>query len=259
MKKLNSFIALLLAFVLCLSTTTAFANTNNIDNELLERGYPQALIDIMPIEEKEDLINENCFYDDAVIYNYDENCQLISAKSFNDYSISPFGQIKTSHLELTITTSKSGSNTVVTFNYNWKTVPLNRYQDPIGIAWDSNIFTMKSGSFRKVDKYLAAYLDGSGGTYIGTHSDQTAYAKAGNGYVTWYADLKGHTATVLGLNGYGRFTLIPKSVGKSTQIFGHYVHTKTASSFSLSYGGAGFSVSGGSSYDELGIDKTIRS
>lgn len=259
MKKLSKLTALLLAFVLCLSTMSAFAGENNVDNELLSRGYPQALIDEMLEEEKYDLINDDCFYEGAVVYNYDENGDLISIKSFDENSITPYGQIKTSHLKLTITTSKSNYNTIVTFNYDWKTLPVNRYQDPICVAWDSNVFSLQSGSFRKVDKYIAAYLDGSNGSYTGTHSDQTAYAKADKNYVTWYADLKGYTSSVIGLLGYGKFTLVPKTRGKSTQIFGHYVHAKTTTSISLSYGGASFSISGGSSYDELGLDKTITS
>lgn len=259
MKKSSKLIALLLAFVLCLSTMSAFAGENSVDNELLSRGYPQALINEMLEEEKHDLINDDCFYESATVYNYDENGDLISIKSFDEESIIPYGQIKTSHLKLTFTISKSNYNTVVTFNYDWKTLPANRYQDPICIAWDSDVFSMQSGSFRKVDKYIAAYLDGSNGSYTGTHSDQTAYANADKNYVTWYADLKGYTNSVIGLLGYGKFTLVPKIRGKSTQIFGHYVHAKTSFSLSLSYGIGGFSISGVSTYDELGTDKTITS
>lgn len=256
-KKLNRLAALFLAVVLCLSTTTAFANTIDNDNELLNRGYPLALINKMTDEEKEDLINDDCYYEDSVIYNYDENGDLISIQSFDENAVTPYGQIKTAHLKLTFTVSKSGSNTVVTFNYDWKVLPVNRYQDPIGVAWDSNVFSMKSGSFRKVDKYIAAYLDGSNGSYTGTHSDESAFAKSGTGYVTWYADLKGYSNAVIGLFGYGKFTLVPKTQGKSTQIFGHYVHSKLSTNLSLSYGGASFSVSGGSNYDELGAERTL--
>lgn len=151
MKKLSKLTAILLTFALCLSTMSAFAGENNVVNELLSRGYPQALIDEMLEEEKYDLINDDCFYEGAVVHNYDENGDLISIKSFDENSITPYGQIKTSHLKLTITTSKSNYNTIVTFNYDWKTLPVNRYQVPICVAWDPDVFSMQFNSFRKVN------------------------------------------------------------------------------------------------------------
>ena len=77
--------------------------------------------------------------------------------------------------------------------------------------------------------------------------------------VSWYADLKGYTQLPEQLFGYGMLTLVPKQTGKSTAIFGHYVHAKTGLSISVSYKGAGFSVAGTSTYDELGTDITVNS
>ena len=228
-----------------------------IDEQLIARGYPIELIEIMLDEEKDDLITKDCYYDSAIEYNYDENGELINVNSYDKPAITPFGQIKTSQLSLTIARSKSGSNTVITFNYNWKTLPLNRYQDPMSIAWDSSIFSLKSGSFKKVDKY--DFVLDNGKYYTSTNSSETSYAKASSNYVSWYADLKGYTANVVKLYGYGTMTLVPKKTGKSTQVFGHYVHNKTGLSLSLTYGGGGFAVSGPASYDELGTDITFTS
>lgn len=241
-------------------TGTYLAMSESVDSQLINKGYPLELIEIMLDEEKADLIANNCYYDCANTYNYDENGELINVTNFDENGITPFGQIKTSHLSLTITTSKSGSNTVLTFSYNWKTLPANRFQDPMSLAWDSSVFSYKSGSFKKVDKYSYVLNDGSDGqVYTATQSSETSYAQGSYNYITWYADLKGYTSNVIKLYGYGALTLVPKSTGKSTQVFGHYVHNKTALSLSLSYGVGGFSVSGLSSYDELGTDISFKS
>lgn len=237
--------------------------TPSIDDQLISRGYPSELIEMMSEEEKEDLIAEDCYYDCANTYNYDENGELINITNFDENAIMPYGQIKKTHLSLSITTSKSGKNTVLTFNYSWKTLPVNRYQDPMCLAWDSSVFSYKSGSFKKVDKYSYVIGDGSNGkVYTATHSSEAAYAKGSFNQITWYADLKGYTANVIKLYGYGKLTLVPKKTGKSTQVFGHYVHDRALmGSLSLSYNGVGasFSVSGSSSYDELGIDISFKS
>lgn len=120
------------------------------------------------------------------------------------------------------------------------------------------MYSFVSNSFRKVDQYVAATNNGTQ-TYTGTQSDVTTFAKANFDYVTWYADLKGMTVSVRSLFGYGKFTLNPKKRGKSTELFGHYVHVKTPFSISLGYNGAGFSVSGNSSYDELGTSLSLKS
>lgn len=234
--------------------------TESIDDILIKRGYPIKLIETMSDEEKDELIDNNCYYDCANTYNYDENGELINIESFDENAITPYGQIKTSSLSLTITTSKSASNTVVTFSYSWKKLPTLRYQDPMSIGWDSSVFSYKSGSFKKVDKYGYVINCGSNGkVYTATHSSETAYANGSFGYITWYADLKGYTSNVVKLYGHGTLTLIPKKTGKSTQIYGHDVHDKLGLSLSLTFNGATFSVSGTSTYDELGTDISIKS
>lgn len=260
-RKSKKVISILLTLCLLISAyPLQVMASESIDNQLINRGYPLKLIEIMLDEEKTDLIANDCYYDCANTYNYDEYGELINVINFDENAIMTFGQIKTSHLSLTITKSKSGSNTVLTFNYDWKTLPLNRYQDPMSLAWDSSIFSYKSGSFKKVDKYSYVLGDGSNGqVYTATQSSETSYANGSSNYISWYADLKGYTSNVIKLYGYGSLTLVPKKTGKSTQIFGHYVHNKTGLSLSLSYGAAGFSISGNSTYDELGTDISLNS
>lgn len=256
-----------ISVLLCLSISifvlpaTAFAS-QPLDKQLVERNYPLQLIENMSEEEKKDLINEDCYFEASKTYNYDGSGNLINIEEVTEEdklkpienTASPYGQIKTKHLSLRITSSKSGTNKVITFSYDWLQMPLNRYQDPMSVAWDSNVFSYKSGTFKKVDKYVKIL---NGPEY--TNSSETAYANAGSNYISWYADIPGYTKSPQAIYGYGKFTLKPKKSNKSTKIYGHYVHAKTAQSLSISYKGAGFSISGNSTYDELGTDLSLKS
>ena len=235
------------------NSITAFGS-QSLNSELLNRGYPKNLINIMSDEEKQDLINDNCYYESSSLYKYGKDGELIGSETLEDNSITTYGQIDSSHLSIYITVSKSGSNKVVTFNYDWLFLPLNRYEDPICIGWNDSVFLYKSGSFKKVDQYRKI-LNGP----IYTHSSQTTYAEANSNYVSWYADIKGYTALPEQLFGYGKFTLIPQKTGVTTNIYASYVHAKTALSLSVSFNGFGFSVSGNSFYDKMGTDISVRS
>lgn len=261
----------LMSVLLCLSLSlfifpvTALAS-QSLDKELIDRNYPIQLIEDMSEEEKEDLINDDCYFESSKTYNYDDSGNLINTEVITEMDelvpientigdpASPCGQIKTKHLSLRITSSKSGSNKVITFSYDWLQMPLNRFQDPMSVAWNDSIFTYKSGTFKKVDKYVKIL---NGPEY--TNSSETSYANAGSNYISWYADIPGYTKSAQAIYGYGKFTLKPKKSNKSTMIYGHYVHKKTAGSLSISYKGAGFSITGTSSYDELGTDLSLKS
>lgn len=272
-KKLVS-IALSAVMIMGMSVTTFAAEkeTTNIDTVLLERGYPQIVLDSMDTDAKADIYNDNVTFAGAVLSYYDEE-----TSSFTDISvdedgsyIAPRGQISTSDLALSFTYSKSTSSgklsyIKVTYNYNWTNLPFFRWQDPVSVSWDNSKFEMTDSSFSKVDKY-DGYITDANGIIISTvknqtHSSESGYASASNAGVTWYADLKGYIGvTPTKLYGYGTFKLKPTSStssGSST-LYGHYVHPTTSASLSVNIASYGsFSVSGGSGYDERGNQRTI--
>lgn len=261
-EKHKKFLSLIIAIImLCIPTTVAFAQDYkevDIDTQLLNRGYPQALINELVEKQKLDLIEQDCYYESSSTSFYDENGCLIYETTPEDIGIMPYGQIQAAHLSLTIAASKSGTNTVVTVKYNWLTLPLNRYQDPICVGWDKGIFYLKDTGFRKVDTYQAIFAD-SGIVYTDNRSNETVCADCGQNYITWYADLVGYAQTVISLYGYGTFTLVPKKTGQTTSITAHYVHAKTPFSISASYSGVGFTVSGVSTYDEMSKNLNVKS
>ena len=262
--KKTIFCLLCLALSIQFVPISAFAS-QSLDEKLVERNYPISLIESMCEEEKIDLINEDCYFESSKTYNYDDNGRIINTQEITESNnlnavengVATCGQIKSSHLSLKITSSKTKSgNTVITFNYEWLQPPLNRFQDPMCVSWDDSIFTYKSGSFKKVDKYVKIY---NGPEF--THSSEASYAKADSNYISWYADIPGYTKNATGIYGYGKFTLKPKpkKSKKSTMVYGHYVHAKAAGSISVTYKKAEFSVSGISQYDELGTDLSLKS
>lgn len=253
-------LAAVLTFVLALTAfpVSVFASPS-LDNQLRSRGYPDALIAIMSDEEKQDIVIDDAYYESSVTYAYDESGNLLSVQSYDEPTIIPYGTISSSSLTLRITNSRNSTSTAkyITVQYEWKRLPLNRFKDPICVSWDENIFYMKTGSFRRVDQYER--MQSNGIPCWETFVDETSYSDSDENFVSWSADLKGLSDTVVGLQGYGKFTLVPKKKGQTTRIRAHYVHAKMAGSFSISYGGAGFAVSGPSNYDEMGCTQDITS
>lgn len=278
-KHFKKLVSVALTAVMALGmTTTAFANekdTLNLDAALMEKGYPQIVLDTMDEDTKMDIYNEgDIAFCGAVITYYDENSGTYSEIDVNEDGtyIAPRGQISTSDLSLSFTYSRSpaAKNTKlsyikVTYNYNWLNLPFFRWQDPTSVSWDDSKFQMTDNSFSKVDKY-DGYVIGPNGELLGpytnqTHSSENGYANASNAGVSWYADLKGYIGVQpTKLYGSGTFKLAPKSTttSGSTTLYGHYVHPKAELGLSVNVSSYGsFSISGGSNYDERGSQKTI--
>lgn len=278
-KHFKKLVSVALTAVMALGmTTTAFANekdTLNLDAALMEKGYPQIVLDTMDEDTKMDIYNEgDIAFCGSVITYYDENSGTYSEIDVNEDGtyIAPRGQISTSDLSLSFTYSRSpaAKNTKlsyikVTYNYNWLNLPFFRWQDPTSVSWDDSKFQMTDNSFSKVDKY-DGYVIGPNGELLGpytnqTHSSENGYANASNAGVSWYADLKGYIGVQpTKLYGSGTFKLAPKSTttSGSTTLYGHYVHPKAELGLSVNVSSYGsFSISGGSNYDERGSQKTI--
>ena len=278
-KHFKKLVSVALTAVMALGmTTTAFANekdTLNLDAALMEKGYPQIVLDTMDEDPKMDISNAgDIAFCGAVITYYDENSGTYSEIDVNEDGtyIAPRGQISTSDLSLSFTYSRSpaAKNTKlsyikVTYNYNWLNLPFFRWQDPTSVSWDDSKFQMTDNSFSKVDKY-DGYVIGPNGELLGpytnqTHSSENGYANASNAGVSWYADLKGYIGVQpTKLYGSGTFKLAPKSTttSGSTTLYGHYVHPKAELGLSVNVSSYGsFSISGGSNYDERGSQKTI--
>lgn len=136
--------------------------------------------------------------------------------------------------------------------YDQKTLPVNRWSDPIGVSWDGNIFELRSGSFHKVDRYNY-HINASRTIYTGTQSDEWAFASASFNGCTWYADLKGASLAkpVVGLYGYAEFILEPKwETAVPSYLSCQYFHKKGIGNLSIYFQGFdALAVTGMSNYD----------
>lgn len=113
-KHFKKLVSVALTAVMALGmTTTAFANekdTLNLDAALMEKGYPQIVLDTMDEDTKMDIYNEgDIAFCGAVITYYDENSGTYSEIDVNEDGtyIAPRGQISTSDLSLSFTYSRS--------------------------------------------------------------------------------------------------------------------------------------------------------
>lgn len=241
---------------------SAYANeANQVDAYLIEHGFTQEALDNMLDDDKEYYYNQNCSVISITQYDYDEDMNLISTRNLAgegaDNQIMPYGQISSTTLSLLwyITKNNDTGNITVEYSYIWNKVPTSRFQDPIGVSWDSKYFRMKDGGFRKSDYYFIT--NSGGGSNSVLYSEEDGYANGNENGVVWYADLyKGSNCS--SLRGKGLIVLIPKKTSGSTTFYGHYVHRKLGVSLSMSIPALGsFSVSGASTYDERGNQKTI--
>lgn len=240
-----------------------------LDATLAQRGYPESMLNEINISQKLELYRDpDMNYVDSFTISYDE-----PANNSNS-GIQPYGQISTSDLSLSFYISRSlnDDNTLnkifVQYSYNWKNIPVFRFEDCIAVSWNGDKFKMVDDTFYKVDKYSGTYVDANGDTAYITdeyHSSDTGYARGSADGVSWYADLKGNTGTLIvtKLNGYGSFRLEPQPdvtipVGTTTTFYGHYVHPTVSIGASITIPGVGdFSVSGGGAYDERGSQRTF--
>lgn len=276
-KHFKNFICFVFSIILALQMpATAFAQSGSIDIDaaLLEKGYPQIVLDSMDEDAKISIYNEgNIAFSGAVISYYDETDGTFSEITVNEDGsyIAPKGQISPSDLHLSFVCTAVYEapgpylhHFVISYSYDWNSLPVWRWQDPIAVSWDSSMFRLTDDSFYKTDKYDGYVV--VGGVIVGKvtdqiHSSEKSYAYASNAGVTWYADLKGYIGTQPSrLYGFAEFKLTPLSTyyEGSTTFYGHYVHQKADVGVIIDIDNFGsISVSGGSDYDERGTQKTV--
>lgn len=278
MKKLVSiFVALSISLALpvyastsnpSLQASAVTVTEEEINSDLLARGYPQLYLENTSFSAKKSLYEKpDLVFESAILTIYDEETGEFVDYEISENAIMPHGQIPTSSLALTwaITRDqKLGKDITVVYSYDWTKLPFFRWQDPIAVSWDDGKFEMKDNSFYKVDMYDGAYAADDGTLYDyffnRIKSEENGYAKGFSSGVTWYADLVGQWPFVLTrLHGHGEFVLTRKvdTSGTST-IYGHYVHPTINIGVSINVEDYGsFSVSGGGSYDERGNQQTF--
>lgn len=263
---LATFIAILNSGMSAFAQDSSALTENTIDASLRTRGYPQVVLDFMPTVAKQSIYEDTALYfKGATIVTYNQETGTFADYQVPANGIMPAGQISTDDLSLVWSVNGNKYDDVidVKFSYEWTNLPFFRWQDNMSVSWDGDLFEMVDDSFYKVDYFDGLFL-GANGEILNEfdqaiHSEEDAYASGFRSGVTWYADLKGHTAYIQALYGYGEFQLRKKTSGSGiTTIYGHYVHPTISTSLGISIGGVGeFSVDGQGGYDELGDQTTF--
>ncbi|MBQ8519453.1 MAG: hypothetical protein IJ455_07640 [Agathobacter sp.] len=227
-----------------LSPLSIFASeTLSNDEILLQRGYPQIVIDTLDNSQKEYLIAENSVFMGAVIAYLSEDgaSTTININEDGSYIMPRGGQISIADLTLSLTYSRDQSYSTlkyidVTASYNWINLPSERLEDCLTVTWDDTKFKRELNSFRKVDKYNAYWTDPNGNiiSYVDQiTSDEAGYATQTDCGVSWYADLQlGLGMYVTDLYGYATFRLLPleSTYAGTSEMYFHYVHDESLSS-----------------------------
>ncbi|MEK4128571.1 hypothetical protein NYE67_02765 [Solibacillus sp. FSL W8-0474] len=156
----------------------------DIDEKLLEYGYPQRLIDELSNISKRDILNDGITeYAGAKTITYDLNNNIISVDDYTDSNppIVLYGQIK--GMTVTQTAGRqvvpsSMDEFVLRSDYKWTTNPFFTGTDLIGFAWDGN-------KFNAVPNTSSVEVRKNGKV---THSSNNLYSSSFTG-VGWAANL----------------------------------------------------------------------
>lgn len=275
MKKLNSFISLLLSVVLCFSATTVLANNINenndgqtyvikeedmisqlqamTDEELKSYGYQDNEIKEIRDFNYFEALSERAAMDDKtlLLYGYTEDEIL----ELRDY-VASGGRLRKTISSNTLTLSLSFSNIVAgkqglgTVRWNWKRVALIKYTDCIAVAWKTTsgatLNYAPSSSYRMTTVWTKINVNASGAQTINLYdnwkvnSNESIYVRVGIGSDDYFA-----------YSGVGQFMMKATS-GNFSEFYidigyGHYylLVTPTISvnvltgSISISFNGAG--------------------
>lgn len=222
MKKLSKLTALLLAFVLCLSTMSAFASELNelekpqtyviseeemiaqlqsmSDEELKEQGYSDDAINEIREFDYFEALSERAALDDEtlLLYGYTED-EIEDLRAY----VQSGGRLRKTISSNTLTLSlnfssvasgKQGKGTVI---WNWKRVALIKYLDCVAVAWKTtNGATLNyapSSSNRMVTTWTKININASGDNTIllyddwKVNSNESIYVRVGIGSDDYFA------------------------------------------------------------------------
>lgn len=133
-KKLLSILSIIALSVNILNPATAFATEANVDSILINNGVPYEIVEIMPEEQKLELVNADEF----------EYCGSTTIEDDINEAVNTRGTISSSKLSLTgygfMYTSGGKKLAQVSVYYDWLKDPVWFLTDQLGITWDSDYY-----------------------------------------------------------------------------------------------------------------------
>lgn len=220
----------------------------NINEKLLEYGYPQRLIDELSYIAKKGIIDEGVTeYAGAETVTYDLNYNVIAVDDYTSLEpqITPYGQINSMKV-----TQTAGRQVVPSFRdefvlqaqYAWTISPVQRRTDLIGFAWDGNKFN----AMPDTSKVL---VGGNGLNGSVTYLSRNLYASSFTG-VGWAFPLPSSGTRPIAVAQI-RIQEKKDSLNGTSQFHNLYTHTVSGSgSIGLSLGVLSVSFSGSRANDQ---------
>lgn len=253
-KRLTSVFFAVMLLISCSLEVFASSGENNINATLLERGFPQIVLDRLTESAKLDLYNDSSLrFSSAEITTFSEDFNESSTISVaSDGScVMPRDILPSANLEQTWVVAQAITYVngvehldyfTVLLNYDWKTTPTEVFQDNMAISWDDDLFRMVPNSFycyNECDTFLYGldYVNYADDVHAGsTPSGVAWYAVLFNGGYAW------------NYCGYGRVQIEPKTTNiaraGNSVLYSKYVHNMSSLGASITVlGFADFSVS----------------
>lgn len=239
-----------ITLILSVGLMSVSAKEKTPDDILLKNGVPNELIEMMPLEQKNDIINNNLKFISYEKVTMNEMEQILPEESYEIRGTIPASDlsfyISTYHLYPYNSTDKK---VAVYVNYDWSAnKPIMRWTDPFGIAWDSNIWQYEESMWFQYYRLANGNIVNDNGTTLG-------YA-ASNG-VGWNADIKWvyNSQSVMDNYGFGKVILSVKnpSTSGTTSFQANYSHVTGVGSIGLNFVGISVSYSGGASANSRGV------
>jgi len=260
MKKIGILFPFLFALVLIFTPNNGSAQINNpsmeqIEQYLLEQGFPQDYISILADEQK-----QGFYRDEAIFVTLDTVDGLLSEKD----TIQAFAMKNWTGTVSTVQV-KSGIKGILkyrlTYNLNWNQRANFNLTDKFGIAWSNDWDALENSS---ISSYTPKGINSAGGTSSVTYN-YTGYGdyKPGNG-IGWAFDIKHNFTGTDGKyyetsshSGYGSIDIVKAHNGSgrtdSSSSVGQYFHKQGTVNGSLGFNGSekpSISISFSIGYDE---------
>ena len=259
---MKKFISILMLAIMLVSLSSigvcAKEKTKSDDLKLEELGVPTELLEMMPNEQKKDILKQKLkfkSYEKMSLKDLESNAEYDS----EDF-ISIEGTIPSADLDFYISTyqqypyTNTDKRVRVYINYDWAVVPNFTLTDPYGMAWDDEIW-------RPVDDTALnyTYWKLENGTVKYEKDDVLAYSDADG--AGWNTDIKYAYGLYYVLDNYGwaGITLEAKdpSDAGTSQIHANYTHVYGVGSIGLAFKAVSVSYTGGASADSRGTYKTF--
>jgi len=245
-RKVAKIVMLCMALIMALAVpVSAKEKASNVDRQLMEQGVPSELIQMMPEEQKNDILRNG-----GKFQGYEKTTLKEHGSSISDEGVimpSFTGTISSTDMDLYISKyelypyNSTDKKMRVYVNYEWKKMPFITLTDAYGVSWDPSLWMPEDNS-----SISYTYWKLESGS-IKSESD-TAMAFSGESGIGWTTDIKG----VYGLSfvadnyGYSAVTLVSKDPTKSgtSQFHTNYAHIAGAGSIGLSFSVVSVSYSG---------------